>query len=59
MKTLQKLQERERKKNSKKTRKRVDNPNRKPSGFAKPSLSSDELCKFVGKHMVSQWLELM
>ena len=49
MKSLEKLQQRERKKYSKKTRKRSDNPNRKPSGFAKPSLLSDELCKFVGK----------
>ncbi len=49
MKSLDKLQQRERKKYSKKTRKRSDNPNRKPSGFAKPSLLSDELCKFVSK----------
>lgn len=48
MKSLDKLQQKERKKNSK-TRRRNDNPNRKPSGFAKPSLLSDELCKFVGK----------
>jgi chromatin remodeling complex protein RSC6 len=35
------------KKTFKKTRK-VD-PNRQPTGFAKPSLISDELCKFLNK----------
>ena len=48
MKTLDKLYSREYKKNNK-VRRRNDNPNRKPSGFAKPSLLSNELCKFVGK----------
>lgn len=49
MKTLDKLHQKERKRNSKSSRRRAVNPNRKPSGFAKPSLLSDELCKFVGK----------
>ncbi len=47
VKTLDRLYAKERKKNQKK--KRTHNPDRKPSGFAKPSLLSDELCKFVGK----------
>ena len=40
------------KKTFKKTRK-VD-PNRQPTGFAKPSLISDELCKFLGKESGSK-----
>ncbi len=35
------------KKTSKKTRKH--DPNRPPTGFAKPSLISEELCKFLNK----------
>ena len=47
MKTLERLYAKERKKNQKK--KRAHNPDRKPSGFAKPSLLSDELCKFMSQ----------
>ena len=46
-KTLERLVAKDRKKHNKK--KRVQNPDRKPSGFAKPSLLSDELCKFMSK----------
>ena len=49
MKALEKSHQKDLKKYNKSSRKRSDNPNRKPSGFAKPSLLSDELCKFVGK----------
>ena len=49
MRALEKSHQKDLKKYNKSSRKRSDNPNRKPSGFAKPSLLSDELCKFIGK----------
>ena len=42
---FEKLHNKERKRKVKRT----PNPNRKPSGFAKPSLISDDLCKFMSK----------
>ncbi len=47
MRTLDRLVAKDRKKHNK--TKRAHNPDRKPSGFAKPSLLSDELCKFMGQ----------
>lgn len=50
MKTLQKKYDRELKLAQKsKKRTRVANPNRKPSGFVKPTLITDELASFLGK----------
>jgi len=41
-------------KKTSKAKKRKADPNRTPSGFAKPSLISDELCKFLKKPLGSK-----
>ena len=41
-------------KKTSKSKKRKSDPNRTPSGFAKPSLISDELCKFLKKPLGSK-----
>ena len=49
--TLEKVYERDLKiitKKSKKNKRRINNINRQPSGFAKPIQISDKLCKFYG-----------
>ena len=49
VRSLQRSVEKEMRNSSKKSKKQLNKPKREPSGFAKPSLLSDELCKFVGK----------
>ena len=48
-KNLQKQTMKEMKEINKKKGKKSDRPKREPSGFAKPSLISQELCDFLGK----------
>jgi len=49
VRTLKKEVEKELKKNENKRKKNLKKKKRAPSGFAKPTVISDELCSFLGK----------